>query len=270
MKIAICSHPEKKNALGYMKNISSWLNKRGHEIVNEDSEKIDIAIVLAGDGYTMHMAGKFSPIGVPVIALNIGDIGFLTARNISDYQELLERLDSDNYKIEKRMGLGLNFNSDKSGPCKNKKLGPFVNDIYLKHSQSMGIFKIRVDDDVIYKGLRADGFIVSTPTGSTAYNMGARGPILLPNMSAFALTPICPYNCNTWPIVADSKSEIRIKVISTRGMDCIHLIADGNKICDLFAGEEIMVNKHETKMLFAVLDRRDYLAALQKKKGLMD
>ena len=269
MKVAICVHPEKLRSEGLKDNIAKWLAKRGHEIVSEHAEGIDIAIILGGDGFTMHAAGAFSPKGVPVIALNIGDVGFLTSRNISDCEELLERLDSNAYRIEKRMGLALSFNN-KLGPCKNERLGPFVNDVYLKHSQSMGIFEIKVDDEVIHKGLRADGFIVSTPTGSTAYNMGARGPILLPDMSAFALTPICPYNCNTWPIVADGKSEIKIKVISTRGSDCIHLIADGNKICNLFAGEEIMVNKHETKMLFAVLDRRDYLAALQKKKGLMD
>lgn len=261
MKIAICSHPEKSKGRDYKGTITAWLKKRGHVVVDEDSSDIDLVIVLGGDGFTMHMAGKFSLRKIPVIALNIGDVGFLTSRNISESDYLLNRIVNGAYNVEERMSLKLMFNG--------QNFGPYVNDVYLKHSKSMAIFKIAVNDDVIHHELRADGFIVSTPTGSTAYVMSSGGPILWPDMSAFVLMPISPYNCNTRPIIVNGNTKIKVGLKSTRGSGSVSVIADGIELGNIFENEEITITKDPTKLLFATLDKKDYLTALREKKGLM-
>lgn len=262
MKFIITAHPEKEKALETKKEVKKWLLENNHKIVAEN-QKADLVIALGGDGFLMHTVGEYSQKNIPCFGINAGDVGFLTNGNISNWKEILEKIIANKYEIEKRIGLELKI--------KNKKYGPFVNDVYLKHPTLMSNFDIKVDSENVYKNLSSDGIIVSTPTGSTGYNVSAGGPIIQPGVFSLLLTPICPSHLNIRSLVINPDSKIEIKVLGSRGLEPIYLVADG-KIIDknIDKDVEIIIKKHPKKLLFAVLNKHHFYKALQEKKGLME
>lgn len=261
MKFIIIAHPEKDNAKKNQKEIINWLKNKKHQIVSED-KKADLVIVLGGDGFLMHTVGKYSQKNIPCLGINAGDVGFLTSGNISDWKIILNKIINKKYKIEERIGLELKIG--------NKKYGPFVNDIYLKHPTLMSSFNLKVDSEYIYKNLNSDGIIVSTPTGSTGYNVSAGGPIIQPGVFSLLLTPICPYHLNIRSLVINPDSKIEIEVLGSRKLEPLCLVADGQTIDkSITSGEKIIIKKHSKKLLFIILDKHHFYKALQKKKGLM-
>lgn len=260
MKFIITAHPDKLRAKKAKIEIEEWLKKNGHEVAPED-QPADLAIVLGGDGYMMHSVTKFSQRRIPSFGINAGDVGFLTNGNISDWKTVMERLIKKDFKIEKRTGLELIY--------KNKRFGPFANDVYLKHPTSIGYFKVRLNKELVYEDLSSDGLVVSTPTGSTGYNISAGGPIIQPGVSCLTLTPICSGQINARSLVINPDSVVEVEVTSSRDDGGIYLIADGQTIGQLSSGQKIRIKKHSKKLLFAIFNRHDFYRALQEKKGLM-
>lgn len=260
MKFIITSHPEKKDAEKIKLEIIQWLKDKNQEVVS-DEEVADLVIVLGGDGFMMHSVDKFSPKGIPCFGINTGDVGFLTNGNVSDWENILEKIIKNEFKIDKRIGLELDY--------KNNKFGPYTNDIYLKHPTSMASFKIKLNNELIYEDLRGDGVVISTPTGSTGYSVSAGGPIIQPSISCLSLTPICSVHLNARSLMVSPDSVIEIEIIKIRGTEPVLLVADGKILDKLVVGEKIIVKQHTDKLLFAILDHHDFYRALQDKKGLM-
>lgn len=261
MKFIVSAHPGKKKA-GEVKNkIIKWLKERGHKVVSEN-QKADLAIGLGGDGFTAHHVAIFSPRGIPSLVINAGDVGFLTVGNISDWESILERIVAKKFKTERRVGLELDY--------RGKKYGPISNDVYLRHSKSVAFFKVTLNGSVLHEALIADGLTVSTPTGSTGYNISNGGPIVQPGVPCLLLSPISPMGLNTRPIVFGLNSRVEIEVVKSKKPGKVFVIADGNDLGTLNVGEKITVKKHRVKLLFAFFDHHDFYRALQKKKGLME
>ncbi len=260
MKFIITAHPDKKKAGEAKNKIIKWLNERGHKVVSEN-QKADLAIGLGGDGFTAHHVAMFSPRGIPSLVINAGDIGFLTVGNVSDWESILERIVAKKFKMEKRVGLELDY--------RGKKYGPIANDVYLRHSKSVTLLKVTLNKNILYKELVADGFIISTPTGSTGYNASNGGPIVQPGVRCLLMTPISSMGLNTRPIVVTPDSVIELEVLRSKSSGNVSVIADGNDLGILKPGEKITVKKHQTKLLFAFFDHHDFYRALQEKKGLM-
>ncbi len=265
-KIIILAHPEKPEALIVREKIIDKIKTLffdHFEVVNENAPA-DLAILLGGDGFVMHGVGKFSPRKIPCLCLNAGDLGFLTSGSMSNWKDILSRdIFNNKYIIEERLGLELTIEGE--------KFGPFANDVYLRHSASMANFRVALNSGkvVIYDNLPSDGVIVSVPTGSTGYNTAAGGPVIQPGVECLVVTPICSGKFNTPPIVLSPNSKIEIDVLKIRQPGEVSLIGDGKTLKIIDKPISLSVNKHQTKMLFAVLNEGEFYEALKKKKGFM-
>lgn len=279
MRIKIEYHPERKEAFRLAKKIDAWLRKKGFGIVlnrttgrwilddrvkgtrYEVDPAPELVIAIGGDGFMMHCIGLYSPKGIDCIGINAGDVGFLTSGNADNWKEVMEKILSRKFSREKRTGLELS--------CLSGTSGPYVNDVYLEHPSSIGTFKVSHDGGVLYEEFMAKGVIVSTPTGSTGYNMAAGGTIIHPGTSAIVVTPICPNHVGVRSIIIPDASRVEIEVLSSKENKDVILRADGRHVGDLQRGDKISVKQHPTRMLFAVTSRQHFYEALKNKKGLM-
>lgn len=259
MKIIVIAHKEKEEAKKAAKAIKKWIKANGHEVVAKN-KLADLAIGLGGDGTVIHNIGYFSKKGIPFIVINAGDVGFLTTGNISDWEPILKKLIAKQYVIEKRVGLELAYNG--------KKYGPYVNDIFLRHTKSTVNFKIILNGNVLHKDFSAIGYNVSTSTGSTGYNISLGGPIAEPGVSCLLLNPISPISINTRPIISNPGSEIIIEAVRKKPGEVI-VVGNGKELGTLEVGEKVTIRKHKTELIFAVLNHYDFYIAMQEKKGLM-
>lgn len=260
----IVANSGKPLAMKVKKEMSKWLVSQGQTVIEEERRKMSARFVisLGGDGTAIHTVSKYSVHGVVTVPLNVGGgVGFVTIGNANNWKMVLKKIISGNFMIEKRLGLELLY--------KGKKYGPFANDVVLKQNVSMTTFRMKVDDQVIYKGAMADGFIISAPTGSTGYNLSAKGPVVVPGqLECILVTPMYPDQFNIVPLVMNYDVAIEISILDSKSSGFVELIADGNKIGKVSVGEEIIVRKHKEKLLFAAIDRKHFFKALQTKKGL--
>ncbi len=167
----------------------------------------DIILVLGGDGTLLRAARQACKYGLPVLGINMGRLGFLTEIEVSDIDLALDSILAGDYYIEQRMMLKAELVRQGGGVCQLIAL----NDIAIAKASFARIIHLKVfinDDFVGY--YPADGVLVSSPTGSTAYSLSAGGPIINPAMECLLLTPICPHALNARAIVTDSKDKIRI------------------------------------------------------------
>ncbi len=260
----IVAHPDKKIAQETKARITSWLEEKGQLVIADESSAhmAEFAVALGGDGMAVRTSTDFSVCGVITIPINVGgDVGFITIGNLANWKKVLELIIKGKYVREERVGLEVVF--------RGESYGPFVNDVVLKHTSSMGTFRVRIDNHVVYRGLRADGMIVSAPTGSTGYNMSAGGPVVVPGLECILLTPLCPDQFGAKPVVMKQDSLIEVEIVGTKTSGGMCLIADGQSVGEIGVGESVIVREHKTRVLFAVLNRRDFFTALHKKKGLM-
>jgi NAD+ kinase len=182
---------------------------------------VDLMITVGGDGTILRALQRTD---AAIAGINVGVVGFLTAIDTDNLEEMLERLKNGQYTIEEHIKLKLSLNDKRLLDCANEGV------IHTSHVSKMRHFEILVDEDPAMC-LRADGIIVATPTGSTCYSMSVGGPIIDPGVEAFVIAPIAPFKLFARPIVVPAKSKIEIKLIKDR--DCV-LVLDGQ--------EEIQVN----------------------------
>ncbi|MCK4540438.1 NAD(+)/NADH kinase [Candidatus Parcubacteria bacterium] len=242
-----------------LNGIRVWLECKGHKVLKRQDEP-EAEITFGGDGNTIRVVSACSQLGIPVLSINAGNVGFLTYGDIANWEESLEIFLDGKYKVEKRLGLGFIY--------KKKQYGPFANDVYFRCTRGVAYFNIWKNKVLTYRNLAADGIIVSTPTGSTGYNQGAGGPICAPGVSIILVTPICPTVVNSPPLVVSSNTVIKIDVLPCRKLNSALLIADGREIDELKNGGSITIKIHPTKMMFIALDGSNFYQALQTKKGL--
>lgn len=262
MKFIVTAHPDKSEAQKVKTEIEIWIKNLGNMIVAEDDTSADLVVVLGGDGFLIHNVTKYSPLNIPCLGINAGNVGFLTSGNLNEWKSLLTQVLEKNFKVEERMGLELEY--------KGEKFGPFANDIYLKHPTLMSSYNVKINSEVIFKNLHGDGIIVSTPTGSTGYNVSAGGPIIQPKVYSLVVTPICPVHLNIRSLVLDPESEIEIEVLHDRHFEPVSLTADGKFLSALAEDKEkIVIRRHPKSLLFVILDHSEFYKALQNKKGLM-
>jgi NAD+ kinase len=178
---------------------------------DENIENVDLALVLGGDGTILWVARKVAPFNIPVLSFNMGNLGFLAAYTVDDLYPNLERVLDGDYATEDRMMLTAEHYS------RNRlvRTCSALNDVIINKQLSPRLIKLEmcVNDMMINRYL-CDGLIVSTPTGSTAYSLSAGGPIMVPDINALVVTPICPHTLTNRPIVLKSDDVISIRQIS--------------------------------------------------------
>ena len=222
---------------------------------------VDCMIVLGGDGTVLQAARETKKILVPIIGVNLGTVGYMTEIELSGLEESLDRLIRDDFKKERRMML----NGKVCCADGTVSEGWALNDIVISRSGSLQIieFNIYVNGQLL-NHYKADGMIVTTPTGSTGYNLSAGGPIAQPDGQLMILTPICPHTLTSRTIVFGAGSRIRIEIPATnRGSQVAAF--DGDTLVRLENGDYIEITKAETVTRVVKLDHRSFLDILKMK-----
>ena len=223
-------------------------------------DKLDLLIVLGGDGTLLGVArdinGKYD---VPILGVNIGNLGFLSSIEIQDFSEALKKIKNGQYIIQNRILLECTMlNQD------DNDKGKALNDVVIARGtlSRMAKFEVFIDNKLYYR-FKGDGLIVSTPTGSTGYSFSAGGPFIYPDVDVIILTPICPHTRGMQPIVLKSSSEILIKAENYNGE--IYLTFDGQEAKQINDNTSIIIKKEKQIAKILLFDNYDYFNVLRQK-----
>jgi NAD+ kinase len=220
----------------------------------------DLVIVAGGDGTLLSAARVAGPRGIPILGVNFGGLGFMTELQPEELYAALERLLNGDYAIEEREALRVRFRRGR------KMLSEFalLNDAVVTKTAlaRMLVIELRIDGELVAT-YTSDGLIVATPTGSTAYNLSAGGPILDPRMSAFVIAPICPHAMSYRPLVVPG--GVRIEVTLRSLTEEAYLTLDGQVGFPMKQLDAIVVDRHPRSVRLVRVARRGFFEILQRK-----
>ena len=230
------------------------------------SGDIQCAIVLGGDGTLLQAARELAQTTIKLIGVNFGKLGFLAEVEKDDIVKTLDCLIRDEFTIEKRMLL--NGRVVRNGTVVMENVA--LNDIVINRSNIMRVMQLKIwINGMKLSEYSADGIIVSTPTGSTAYSMSAGGPIVKPSARLIVITPICPHTLNTRSIILDAEDVIEIQAYSKRKYDndIRKVFFDGDENIELEEGDQVMIECSRLETEIIKLRSRSFLEILGKKMG---
>ena len=224
--------------------------------------RAELAVVLGGDGFILDAARRSAPSGVPILGINLGRVGYMTELE-TDELSLLDKYFAGEYRIDERAMLEISIISSNG----SKKLTSFaLNDVVVANGSTARIVDLLLmEDGEAISTYRADGLIVSTPTGSTAYSLSAGGPIIDPKLACFCVTPVCPHSLGARPIVFPDSARLGIKNICVREK-VLHITVDGRATYDMFYGDVVEISRSKlTTKLVRVKDGGFYSKIRAKK-----
>ncbi|MBR3518232.1 MAG: NAD(+)/NADH kinase [Lachnospiraceae bacterium] len=220
-KFCIISNSIKDQALRVATRVQGCLQTLGAEakVCDLVDDKIDVPqgtealLVIGGDGTLLSVAKKTMSLGLPLLGINLGAIGYLTEVEVSDIEDAMKRLLADDFAIEERMMLAGRL-GEAGG--KSAETQYALNDVVISRRGDIQVISYRVYvNNKFLTEQRADGIIVSTPTGSTGYNLSAGGPIVKPDAKLILLTPVCPHTLNTRSIILSAEDVVQIELLPT-------------------------------------------------------
>jgi NAD+ kinase len=214
----------------------------------------DLIIVVGGDGTFLRTAQVYAPTETPMVGINRGNLGFLTRIETEAIEKYLAQLLAGHFQRETRMLLEVQSPGSETGDVLESS-HIALNDVVIKtaNPSQMARMQLYIDDFPV-ASYDADGLIISTPTGSTAYNLAAGGPVLVPGVEAVAITPICPHSLTAKPIVIPSSSKIRVEAVQ-RNIHPILFSLDGQDPLPLAVGESIVVQRAEQSLQLLGFDQ---------------
>lgn len=283
-KVLLLFNPKKDIPLEALKKVSDKLSSRGCEIYafsnvrqkledagaqsriyfGEDGvvpEGIDFAVVFGGDGSMIRSAALLSGKEIPVVGINFGRVGYLAELEADDIS-FIDRIVDGDYEIDSRMMLDIRImRSGETITCSS----PVLNDAVLSNGPVASLLTF----DVMCNGTklrtyRADGVIVATPTGSTAYSMSAGGPILDPAVDALCVTPICPHALGVRPVVLNGDSVIELRNIKSR-KNSVFLTPDGRGAMELFPEDRVVISRSDKTTRLIRFKKDGFLGILKNK-----
>jgi NAD+ kinase len=282
-RIGVVVKSHQPDALDTLCRLTEWLNRKGiqlvgqaeiaHEqiaqqtgcaieIVKDDqlAPSVDLILVLGGDGTMIATARMIGDAEAPVIGVNYGGLGYLAEFPIEELFAALESILSGQYKVQKRVMLAVELWRGEELITRNRVL----NDVVVNKSALARIIEIEAYLDSQFVNLfRADGLIVATPTGSTAYNLSAGGPVLYPSMNAVVITPICPFTLSNRPIVVPDESVIEVHLMTDK--EEVALTLDGQVGFPLKIRDRIVIRKSRTTFNLVQPPNRNYFDVLRDK-----
>lgn len=222
-------------------------------------EKVDLVIVLGGDGSMLGVARKIAKFGIPIVGVNLGTLGFLTSISYVNVEKALTEIIHGHYDNEYRMLL-------EGSIYRNKDLiftGSVVNDVVVRRGNMGSMLSLQISiNEMLAFNQKSDGIIFATPTGSTAYALSAGGPIVHPEMQAITLVPISPQSLSNRPIVLPSDVVVKAKIL--RGSD-ISFHIDGQDSMELKEGDEVVVRSSIHQAQFIHSTKYNYCDSLREK-----
>jgi len=271
MIIAIFPNTSKAQSKNLAIGIQEFLTNHGATVVAEeedakqigvksisevDPKEIKFLISMGGDGTILRLVHKYEQLNAAILGINLGHLGFMADIPISDIYPSLQDLINGAYKIDERLMI--------QGETSHKDRCFAVNDIVVHRARNPSLIEIAIHVDGVYLNtFEADGIIIATPNGSTAYSLAAGGPILSPDLEAIVLTPISPHTISNRPIVLNAKQEIQIQYLSD--YDPIEVRADGLSSHLLQTGDVFRIVRSPKNFKLISLLRRDYFSTLRTK-----
>ncbi|CUX43352.1 NAD(+)/NADH kinase [Clostridium sp. C105KSO13] len=245
------------------KGILSQKDQEGNIIQGTVPKEADCALVLGGDGTFIRAARELEGLNIPLLGINLGTLGYLTEVELHDFRKALDILFHTKPSVEERMML--------RGQVEDIPAHSAMNDIVITRDGSLRIiyFNIYVNEELL-STYQADGVIISTPTGTTGYNLSAGGPIVEPTASMFVITPICAHTLNTSSIVLSADDIIEVELCSGRYGRTEHAVAvfDGTNPISMVTGNRIVIKRAEETAKMIKLCNESFMKRLcMKMKG---
>jgi len=279
-KIGVVANIEKEKSLELTRHLKQWAEKRGVEVYLEQQiagrleEKdgldrknlagiVDLLVVLGGDGTMLRTARAVREMDVPIVGINLGGFGYLNEINVNEMDEAMEMILAGNYQIEKRMMLDVVISRGDGGQSRERTV---LNDVVINRGNLSRIVELETSvDDHYLATFKADGLILSTPTGSTAYSLSAGGPIVFPQQDSIIINPICPHTLTNRPLILPENVLIKV-VLWTKEMGAT-VNMDGQASFILEAGDTVTVRKSRYMTKLVTSPHRDYMEILRTKLG---
>ena len=276
-KIGVFCKPKAPSATDILGRLIPWLRKQNYHIfldtgtaaiINETSsyekreisQQADLLIVLGGDGTLLRVAQAAHPYNIPILAVNLGSLGFLAEISIDELYPTLENILAGKFEIENRMLLNACIwrNGEKVEDHN------VLNDVVINKGAVARIISLQVLVNGQYMtSYRADGLIIATPTGSTAYSLSAGGPIIHPSMHTLVLSPICPFTLTNRSILIPDQSIIQVKLAAE--YDDVRVTLDGQEGYDMRAGDILKIKKTKTSLQLIRGPNKNYYQILRDK-----
>lgn len=220
--------------------------------------EINFRVSIGGDGTILHLVHSYPSIRAPLLCINMGSLGFMADIPSSEVYPCLQDVLNGHYTLERRIMM--------EGETALKDRGFALNEFVIHRSKNPSLIELAIHVDGSYLNtFTADGIIISTPSGSTAYSLAAGGPILSPELEAFVLTPISPHTISNRPIVFMPSHEVKIQYLSSR--EPIEVYSDGIESFALKTGHVFTISKSERVCYMVRLNRHDYYSTLRSKLG---
>lgn len=273
--VGIVVKPDFGEAWATASELSEWFAKRGIESFteknNHDSEieivtpeifkeKADLIVVLGGDGTMISTARLTGSREIPVLGINYGSLGYLTDFRIEEMTDALEEILQGNFEIDRRVMLDVAHQRNDE----TLETGRVLNDVVINRAVLAKIIEVEITlNDLYVNSFRADGMIVATPTGSTAYSLSAGGPIVYPSMNAVLLTPVCPFTLTNRPIVVPDTAQIKLQLKNKS--EGVMLTLDGQVGYRMQTDDSVIIRKSAASFNMIQPPNRNYFDVLRNK-----
>jgi NAD+ kinase len=277
-RVAIVCKPHREELARLLPDLIDWLRRHGYEPVLDNeggsytsaapsvdradlpSQSPELVIVLGGDGTLLAAARIFATVGTPILSVNLGFLGFLTEVRLADLYATLENWCAGCHSLDERAMVHASLWRDGAEHSSYDALNEIV--VSKGDIARMGNFAVELDGKSVAR-FRADGVIVSTPTGSTAYTLAANGPILTPDVDAMVVTPICPHLLTLRPIVVPGSALLAVRI---EGVPNVALLTiDGQQAVELQRGDEVRCCRSSHAVKLVRLGETGFFDALRSK-----
>ena len=277
-KIGIMTRPRPADVPGIVRPLLQWLASRniralydpetaqslgdqsGMRTREQLAEETDLLLVLGGDGTLLSAAREVAQRSKPILPINLGSLGFLTSFTLDELYPALEETLAGRLVASERVMLKATLL--RNGKAEDEQA--VLNDVVINKGALARMTELRLslDGDFVCR-YRADGLIVATPTGSTAYSLSAGGPIVHPSVEAVVITPICPHTLSDRPLVVRDNSVVEVSLMETA--DSVYLTLDGQKGVELQRGDRVRIVRAPQKLMLIQPPRKPYYEILRSK-----
>ena len=243
----------------YIDGSSNYKNDNVKPLSHKDLvEKVDLIIVFGGDGTLLNSARQYLDSQIPILGVNMGNVGFLTDLSVDNFETTIAEILSGNYKIEERNLVSAKFDD-------NHLYG--LNEVVIHsgaYAQLMR-YRLSVNNKVVYEQ-RSDGLIVATPTGSTAYSLSAGGPIIHPSLDVWTILPMLPQSLSSRPFIISSDENVEMELFEGPN-DSAKICVDGQDDIDVSYGVKISISKMKKTLKLVHPEDNDFFEACREKLG---
>ena len=277
-KIAVVPKKNRPDVIALMDDLIDWLSARGREVLVEAELPVggshvrylprqqlavdaDLVVVLGGDGTLLSVTRIPGIEEVPILAVNLGDLGFLTEVRVDELYDVVGQVLDGRYELDHRMMLDVTLRrSDGTVAGRYRTL----NDVVVNKGALARIIDLETSINGNYlNSFKADGLIITTPTGSTGYSLSAGGPIIAPGLQVFAITPICPHTLTNRPLILPASSNVHVCLRSDHAD--VYLTMDGQVGVRLQCGDTVEVSRSNARISLIHSPVRSYFDTLKEK-----